>query len=432
MAIALLRVLTCDHRLLLAAHDSQGDVAGERARLSVLLQELEDCAQAVESDGLRQRIKKVYDLPLVRVNAKAIWELLTSVPLPTLYYMEPQDDFHERSRMRSTPSSPYVPPLLKVIAFIDGEPLVCPQVLRPGLMYSLRLRVRGSYWPPIANSLQFGFLSTCPPANYGLSSFSLPKPEAEGEFEADADGNIVFNNAQSALSPNIIFGVLCRFMADDGAGPEAVVIGHDQLQFRVGDLSKFAIASGYKKMDAHVLALLLKLEKSTPAASSEFQELIPVLESLTCFLAVSSQRGVFKGTDEVPEKEFQKLVVDFMRMRLGEEVQEHANQGGGILDVRYRGVIVELKVEKDTGNRAIICEKYTAQPTQYQASESRQVSVLLVLDLTEKNLPPADIRNDILLFDVPTHGGTDDAKPHPSKAFVFVLNGNIRNPSSYS
>jgi hypothetical protein len=69
-----------------------------------------------------------------------------------------------------------------------------------------------------------------------------------------------------------------------------------------------------------------------------------------------------------------------MRMRLGEDVQEHGHQGGGITDVRYRGVIVELKVEKDTGDRSTISEKYAAQPTQYQGSEARQVSILLVLD----------------------------------------------------
>ena len=185
-------------------------------------------------------------------------------------------------------------------------------------------------------------------------------------------------------------------------------------------------------MDARVLELLQGLERSTPAASSELPELLPVLEALASFLGVFSQRGVFKGPDKVHENELQRHVVDFMRMKLGEEVQEHGHQAGGIPDVRYRGVIVELKVEKGTGDRAAICKKYTAQPTQYEGSEARQVSVLLVLDLTEKDLPPGDIRNDILLADVATHGGPDSSKPHPSKAFVFVLNGNIRSPSSYS
>jgi hypothetical protein len=195
---------------------------------------------------------------------------------------------------------------------------------------------------------------------------------------------------------------------------------------------KLSIDSGYGKMDARVQALLDELEKSTPAASSELTQLLPVLAALTSFVGVYSQQGAFKEMDKVQENEFQRHVVNFMRMKLGEEVQEHGHQAGGFTDVRYRGVIVELKVEKDTGDRTAICNKYTAQVTQYQGSEARQVSVLLVLDLTPKVLPPGDIRNDILLADVPTHGGPDSSKPHPAKAFVFVLNGNIRSPSSYS
>ena len=41
-------------------------------------------------------------------------------------------------------------------------------------------------------------------------------------------------------------------------------------------------------------------------------------------------------------------------------------------------------------------------------------------------------KNDILLLDVPTHGGPELDKNYPSKAFLFVVNGNVRNPSSYS
>ena len=103
-----------------------------------------------------------------------------------------------------------------------------------------------------------------------------------------------------------------------------------------------------------------------------------------------------------------------------------------ITDTETWEEIVELKVEKSTGDRVKIAEKYTAQPTQYAGSEARQVSIALVLDLTKKVRPPGDIRNDILLVDVPTHGGAEATKVYPSKAFVFVVNGNTRNPSSYS
>jgi hypothetical protein len=113
-------------------------------------------------------------------------------------------------------------------------------------------------------------------------------------------------------------------------------------------------------------------------------------------------------------------------------VQEHPSQAGGNTDVRYRGVVIELKVERENGDRKHIGQKYAAQSVQYEGVEGRQVSVVMVLDLTPKEDPPGDIRGDVLLVDVPTHGGDDSTKTYPSKAFVFVVNGNVRDPSGYA
>ena len=127
-----------------------------------------------------------------------------------------------------------------------------------------------------------------------------------------------------------------------------------------------------------------------------------------------------------------KTVLRDLRNQLGQDVQEHPNQAGGITDIRYRGVIVELKVEKENGGREYLSKKYSDQAVQYAGVEARQVSIVLVLDLTSKDKPPGDIRNDIILTDVETHGGDDRTKEFPSKTFVFVINGNMKNPSVYS
>jgi hypothetical protein len=139
-----------------------------------------------------------------------------------------------------------------------------------------------------------------------------------------------------------------------------------------------------------------------------------------------------KGISTISESEFHKTVLRDLALTLGPDVQNHPHQAGRIGDIRYRGVITELKVEKDMGDRQRIVKKYVAQATQYQGVEARQVSVLLVLDLTPKDSPPGDLRNDILLVDVPTHGDADDTKRYRSKALVVVINGNVKSPSDYS
>jgi hypothetical protein len=189
------------------------------------------------------------------------------------------------------------------------------------------------------------------------------------------------------------------------------------------------IDTKHSGLDRHLNELLDQLLRESPFVAPEFETLVPVLETLATFLWVSTQGGRFKSPDE---SDLQKKIVDHMRTMLGPEVTEHPAQAGGIVDIRYRGVITELKVEKLNGNREAICGKYSEQPTQYAASEARQVSVVFVLDLTAKDRPPGDIRNDIRLMSVPTHGGPDDSKKYPSKVIVLVLNGNLKSPSSYS
>ena len=185
-------------------------------------------------------------------------------------------------------------------------------------------------------------------------------------------------------------------------------------------------------MDRHIVDLIGKLHSECPNFKDELPALLEMLHALTDLLAVYVQEANFKGRSEVAESEFQKTVTRDLRIRLGQDVQEHPHQAGGIPDIRFRGVIVELKVEKENGDRNHIATKYAAQGVQYASPEARQVSILLVLDLTKKENPPGDIRNDIILTDVPTHGGDDRTKKFASKAFVFVINGNMKNPSSYS
>ena len=137
------------------------------------------------------------------------------LPLPTLYYAEKEDEWGSR-RAGSTPvQKESAHRCWKAIAFIDGSPLVCPQVLRPGVLYSLGLRVRGSFWPAGADSLCLDLISTCPAGSYALSPLRIPRPKTDGEFEAEADGNVTFHAVQSPGSMNLAFTVRCRFQPEE-------------------------------------------------------------------------------------------------------------------------------------------------------------------------------------------------------------------------
>ena len=321
-----------------------------------------------------------------------------------------------------------------MIAFLDQEPVASPQLLNPETMYGLTFLLRGLGWPDDAVRLRFDLNTTCPPQVYALSDFVLDRPQniLNDEYDGRLIGQLVFNAKQSEMQDSLVFAVHAAFETEDGRLTEIPVIGHNVLRVRVVERPDWLPSRQNGPLDQRIASLIEELVKGCPTVRGELDELYPLLDALGRVCATYAQEAAYKGRNDVSEEEFQKAVLHDLRIRLGaSDVQEHPNQAGGIPDIRYRGVIVELKVEDEDGNRDQLTKKYTGQATQYAGVEARQVSVLLVLDLTEKTNPPGDIRNDIFLTDVTTHEA-GDTPPFPSKAFIFVVNGNTRNPSSYS
>src|SRR6266404_3367337 len=103
-----------------------------------------------------------------------------------------------------------------------------------------------------------------------------------------------------------------------------------------------------------------------------------------------------------------------MRTWRGEDVQEAPKQGGGPTDIQYKTITVELKVEKEISNRRKIIEKYLSQPTQYSSASGAQLGILCILDLTEKDKPPANLQNQITI-ETPDVYGFDSTPDFPTK-----------------
>jgi len=351
-------------------------------------------------------------------------------PLPSLYLRKEtkEQGYQQPDEEDAIPQRP----LVRVIAFIDDAPIASPQLLRSELLYSVRFKIKGLLWPPNAKRLRLDLLTTCPSSEYAISEFSAIQPpiQEDGGFEVEVSGQLKFRSGQSNLLEDLVFATQVAFESNEKDVNEVPAIGHTQLRLRVTDENRQPLITGNRSLDRHISELAMALVKDCPRAKDELPQLLPMLEALTRMLATYAQESVYKGQTNVREAEFQKLVLRDLRNMLGQDVQEHVGQAGGFTDIRYRGVIVELKVESTNADRDFLSKSYTPQATQYAGVEARQVSILLVLDLTEKVQPPGDIRNDIRLFDVVTHAQGNGL--YSSKAFLFVVNGNTRSPSSYS
>lgn len=428
-----IRVLASQLTCLSIAQGGEGDLARENIKCNVLTGELRrllSSDSAILPDTANSIRQSLIQSP--EHESDKLCTFLLLIPLPTLYWHKKQSNFPYRDTTENHKTPPRA--LLRVIVFLDHDPISSPQLLKSDILYPLSFRIHGIIWPEDAVQLRIDLLTTCPESEFSSSEFILERPDRieNDEYQGDLAGQIIFKTGQSSLLDDLIFIVRGAFETSDKGLTEIQVIGHNELRIRVVNEDRHPLMTGNRRLDQHIEELINKLLSDCPSVQHELNDLLGILQALSCLLTTYAQEAIYKGRSEVSEAEFQAKVLQDLRFILRQDVQEHPKQAGGITDIKYRGVIVELKVEKANGDREQIARRYAAQSAQYAGVEARQVSVLLVLDLTSKDKPPGDIRNDIILTDVETHGGDSRSTGFPSKAFVFVINGNMKSPSDYS
>jgi hypothetical protein len=398
-------------------------VADAKARLEILQQTLGEMAAKADrsnhGDGYKVVVNRVLE-----------------DPLPVLYWARDRTWDRFRSSMPDPDGADHedvpeaLPAVARVVVYLDDGPLVSPQELRPATLYKIRLEAHFAAWSNRVASVDFRLATTLATSQYSLSALTVTgiTHVDDARHTVNAEGTIAFQFAQNDPFSPIAFA-LSAFLVVGGEHVSIRIVGHDQLHFRVRDPSRTLLSSGWPRMDAHVHELLQKLCDEQPAIHDELNVLIPLFDALTAILGTFAQGGVLKGSTHVSEADFQHEALKLMRMKLGQDVQEGPKQAGGITDIRYRGAIVELKVEDSIPDRQQLLAKYGSQATQYQGVEGRSVATVLVLDLTEKTDPPGDLREDVLLTRVKTQGASG---AFPSWAVLFVVRGNVRSPSDYS
>ncbi|MEN9849018.1 MAG: hypothetical protein RL368_1758, partial [Pseudomonadota bacterium] len=402
------------------AETDEGNLLQEEAKFRILQTKL--------SRQLSNDFKEFSNVEIC--NTEILRSFLSLLPLPTFYWNLRKLEL-PISQDSKTLEKNETNPLLYLLIFIDKTPIASPQFLKQHIQYNLTFKIRGFIWLSNANRLQLDFISTCPKNDYSMSDFILERPLMDnGEYNAEIMGQISFKIAQSSLSDDLVFQIRAAFEMSDGSFRVIPIIGYSELRLKI--VNEYPIKTENKLLDKYVTELIIKLLNKFPHIREELPDLLPILDALTRLKAMYFQNAIWKGKDDISEADFQEKVLQDLRLILGQDVQEHTAQAGGSTDIRYCGVIVELKVEKKNSDRKHMAQKYSSQVTQYAGVEARQVSILLVLDLTEKLKPTGDIRDDIFLQDVETHGGDDSVKKFPSKVFVFVINGNMKSPSHYS
>ncbi len=360
--------------------------------------------------------------------------LLARIPVPP-FLIPSKDPFGaNKSAGETTTSVSEGPFVVRVMLTLDGRPWSNPQVLGAATLYDLKAKVTAPIWPSRADRLVLDFVTTLPLEHRRVSAFEISRDSNSEGAEQTLTGQIEFPVGQSLLAEPVLLQMRATFLSTEDTSVQytATIVGYHKLRVRVSDSTATPLLSKYKALDERVVAIINDVRDLAGIGEKHLTDFIEALSIIVNYMGICAQQAVYRSGQAILEKDFQRDLLMHMRGQLGEDVQEAPKQGGGITDISYRSITVELKVEHDIVDRGEMLRGYQNQPTQYSSASGAQLGILCVLDLTEKTLPPAPPQNNLRLLSPPVHGFPAGEIPFPTRIAAVVIDGNIRRPSDYS
>ncbi len=311
-----------------------------------------------------------------------------------------------------------------IVAFlkfdIDGQPARYWNYLKPGTSYDLTIEVRVSHWPKSASVLLLTPVTVDIRERDWLPSFRFEKPEGDGPFILTGTGRAILEVAHSFGSRPYEFLYAAEF--DDTSNCR--IVGHRRLILEGSDITSNPL-TGFSNVDRHLLKVRDELRITPGLHSDDVANSMIVLAGLGNIAAQALRDGLFEtGTSEAT---YQQETTRMLRNRsdIGEQLQCHPTAAGGITDLTFKDIPIELKVEKNKIMFPKDFKKYFNQTAAYATGLGKRIGILSVLESSLKDEPVGVIEDDIEVFVHPT-GQAEII------IVVVVIRGGFPKPSSYS
>lgn len=305
---------------------------------------------------------------------------------------------------------------------IDGRPVAEIDHMPPNVVHDLELHVRVSWWPEKAESLVLKPLSVESTNLYELPTFKVSAPAGDSPHTFTVRERAVLAVPQSFFSRPLEFKYCAEFQPLSVEQPVEVV-GQRALKLESVDWRRDP-QTGYANIDQRILNIRDVLRRM-PVSQEEIAICLKLLVCLGKQAGQALQDNAFPGV--WPEKEFQAEIRKLLRNEptIGSALQEHPRVAGGIGDLSYQGVPIELKAETGAPLTLEDCKKFTQQATSYAVGNGRRIGMLCVLDTSPKSRPPFPAENGIgvLLRE-------DDGNALP--VVTILIQGNLTPPSRFS
>lgn len=385
---------------------------------------LKDLTPDPELEPFRQAVSQIETVATVE-QVEQIAETLLRIPLPLPLFAE---DPPWRPSVDAPSEDKDIPRIsVAFVSFnLNSSPFGNPQTIEPGLLHDLEIEVRVSDWPKNADKLILDVISVEPSSSYEFPRFSFPRPSGAPPFKLQGKGRLKLNNPQTFLSRPLEFAYRAQFEPEE---PIAIVTVEGQRHLNVESFNPVQTPlSGYVQVDFKLKEIRDRARHVPGVRDKELSDFLQILTAIGSVAGQAIQDGIFAG--RWSESEFQKEMQKLLRQnpRIGSELEVHPHAGGGITDLSFRGIRIELKAEPDKTISLEDTKRFLGQTSQYATASDRRFGVLCVLDCSPKKAAPGSVANDIGLDQVPP----PRQEGLPILVGIVIVRGNLARPSDLS
>lgn len=306
---------------------------------------------------------------------------------------------------------------------LDGQPATDLNFLEPAVAHDLMIEIRVSSWPDTASELHLFPISVDDIVDQSLPEFVFTKPLGSGPYKLQETKRAVLKTAHSFRSRPYEFRYAAEFKPDNG-NSRVEIIGHRTLKIEGTNIARNPI-SGFTNIDRKLIVIRDQLRSFPGLPSADIFSFMQILAALSNQAGQAVRDGNFSAG--MLEKAYQTRTVEFLRLipEIGNDLDEHTECAGGIVDLAYKGICIELKSEKSKLINLDDCKKYLDQTAAYAIGFGKKVALLSILDSSPKTSPVEPVENDIHLL---THTVGND---HVVIGMIIVRGG-LAKPSSMS
>jgi hypothetical protein len=368
-------------------------------------------------------VQSVNDIDEVPGLAKS----LLFVPLPLPIFEQPET----LKRTQKVPSTSSRKASEVVVAFtsfnLDGKPFCAPHTIAPNVIHDLEVEATVSRWPEGAQAIIFEPISVEPIDSYELPIFSVERPHGNPPYPVKKTGRLLLKCATSFFARPLEFAYRARFSPELSHHTVVFVEGQRHLRVQSFDPDRDP-QSGYSQVDHKVLEIRNEVRRIPAVSDDEINSFLTLLTAVGRIAGESLQDNLF--SIQHSEAKFQEEMKKLLRRdrHIGSELEEHPHVAGGITDLSFHRIRLELKVESENLVDIEASSKFVPQAAQYVAGSDRRFGVLAILDCSPKKTAPGSVGNDIFLkTDVPSPGDR-----LPICIAVVIIRGNLSKPSNLS